>query len=57
MKTHVFNTSGSTGGTVLVHADSEIKARGKAQKELPSGMVPQYQGTLEELTENDVYKV
>lgn len=49
MTIHVFHRSGHEPRTVLVRAGSEVEARGKAQKELPSGSVPQYKGELDDL--------
>lgn len=52
MELHIFHLSGYEPKTVIVKANDETEARGKAQKELPSGAIPPYEGTVEELMEN-----
>lgn len=56
MNIHVFHYSSIDSKTILVRADSEVEARGKAQKESVSGSVPPYKGTIKEVmsANNDV---
>lgn len=58
MAIHVFHQGGYEPQTVLVRADSEIEARGKAQDELPGGVVPSYEGTADVvIPDSDVIKL
>ena len=58
MAIHVFYQGGYESKTVLVEADSEVEARGKAQKECLAGDVPTYKGVLADLIpESDVLRM
>jgi len=49
MAHHIFHKSGYEPYTVLVEASTADEARGKVYDELPTGIQPEYQGTVREL--------
>lgn len=54
MTVYVFHRS-STGSnkTVLVEADNELEARGKAQKFLPNTCIPEFKGEASDLLDEE----
>lgn len=60
MNIHVFHYSSRDSKTILVKAESEVEARGKAQKKSVTKNIPPYRGTIEEvmnMTEGDVLDI
>ena len=53
MNAYVFHRAGYDSSTVLVRAETETEARGKAQKEVAGGLLPKYKGQLSELFNED----
>lgn len=50
---HIFARNGYESTVVAVEADSETEARGIMQKKTTSGIDPEYQGTISELSDED----
>jgi len=53
MNIHVFHYSSRDPKTILVRANSEVEARGKAQKQSVTGNIPPYKGTIEEVMDRN----
>lgn len=55
MATHVFAQNGHESTVIAIEADTELEARGILQKEVTSGIDPKYQGTLDELMDEEKF--
>jgi hypothetical protein len=53
MNTYIFAQNGYNSTVMAIEAEDEMTARGILQSKTPTGISPDFQGTLDELTDDD----